>query len=147
MAGKIPTTFAMSCNRPAVFWSSQPSLLSCSPPFHLCPPLLPFFPFFLQFLSLFTLFTFPFSFFLFFPQFSSTFPSPSRTLRFFPALTKPTRLHETPLSAMCPTRHRILRRTRHVVKEDFAWFSAFLGTFKKRVLRKYKQLFFFILGG
>ena len=27
-----------------------------------------------------------------------------------------------------------MRRTRHVVKEDFACFSPFLGTFKKRVL-------------
>ena len=31
MAGKIPTTFAISCNKPAALWASQPSLLSCSP--------------------------------------------------------------------------------------------------------------------
>ena len=30
MAGKIPTTFAISCNRPSALWASQPSLLSCS---------------------------------------------------------------------------------------------------------------------
>ena len=27
---QIPTTFAISCNRPTTLWASQPSLLSCS---------------------------------------------------------------------------------------------------------------------
>ena len=30
MASKIPTMFAISCNRPSALWASQPSLLSCS---------------------------------------------------------------------------------------------------------------------
>ena len=95
-----------------------PPLSSTSPIF---PTLSPIF-------SLFTLFSLPFFFFLFFPHFSSTFPSPSPTFSFFPAfLAKVTRLHVTPLSAMCSTRHRILRRTRHVVKEDFC---LILGIFR-----------------
>ena len=64
------------------------------------------FLFFSQMFSLFSLFPHPFSFFIFFPQFSSNFPSPPLTSRFFQRfLVKATRLHVTPLSAMCPTRH------------------------------------------
>ena len=110
--------------RPSGFPNLPFSLFS---PFHLAPPLLSLFPI----LSPFSLFP---SFFFFFPQFSSNFPSPSPTFRFSSRFwVKATRLHVTPLSTMCSTRHRILRRTRHVVKEDFAGFSAFSGTFKKRV--------------
>ena len=57
MAGKIPTTFATSCNRPSALWASQPSLFSC----------LLISTFVLQF-SLFS---------LFFSNFSSFHPFPS----------------------------------------------------------------------
>ena len=89
---------------------------------------------------IFPLFSLPFSFSLF-PQLSSNFPAVvlhfltlsafSFVFFFFGQSDASPR---NPLSAMCSTRHRILRRTRHVVKEDFACFSAFLGTFKKKVL-------------
>ena len=131
-AGKIPTTFATSCNRPSALWASQPSLLSCS---LLSTFLLRFtslFSFFLQcFLSSpFSLF--PSFFFTFFPQFSSNFPSPPLTSRFFQRfLVKATRLHVTPLSAMCSTRHLPHTGRDTLWKMIFAYFSAFLGTFKK----------------
>ena len=99
------------------------------------PPLsstFPIFPILSPIFSLFTLF-FPSLFFLFFPKFPSTFPSPSPTFRFFQRfLAKATRLHVTPLSAMCPTRHRILRRTRHVVKEDFRLFRCIFRHIQKK---------------
>ena len=127
MAGKIPTTFAISCNRPTALWASQPSLLSCSL-FSTFLFRFSHFPILSPIFTLFTLFALPFFFFSFFPQFSTKFPSPSPTFRFFQLfLAKATRLHVTPLSAMCPTRHRILRRTLHVVKEDFCMF---LGIFR-----------------
>ena len=84
MAGKIPTTFATSCNRPSALWASQPSLFSC--------PLIS--TFVLQF-SLFSSFFLQFFFFSllsllpslllspFFPQFSSFFLSSPLTSRFF----------------------------------------------------------------
>ena len=60
---------------------------------------------------------------LFFALFFHNFPAlslhPLPLFRCFQRfLAKAMRLHVTPLSAMCPTRHR---RTRHVVKEDFCW--------------------------
>ena len=72
MAGKIPTTFATSCNRPSALWASQPSLFSC--------PLIS--TFVLQF-SLFSLFFSNFSSFHSFPSslpfscplFSHNFPA------------------------------------------------------------------------
>ena len=87
-------------------------------PFHLSPPLLSPFSILSPLVPLFT--PFPsslLSFLLFstiFQQFSFTF---LHFPLFLPFLVKETRLH-----AMCSTRHRILRRTRHVVKEDFACF-------------------------
>ena len=65
MAGKIPTTFATSCNRPSALWASQPSLLSCS--------LLS--TFLLRFTSLFSFFLqcFLFSPFSLFPSLFSLF--------------------------------------------------------------------------
>ena len=132
MAGIIPTVFAVSCSRFMALWISQPSLLSFSLVSTFLLRFSPFFPLFLRFSLFSLLFPLPFSFSSFFPQFARIFPSPSPTFRFFSRfLVKATRLHVTPLSAMCPTKHKILRRTRHVVKEDFACFSALLGTFKK----------------
>ena len=72
MAGKIPTTFATSCNRPSALRASQPSLLSCS---LLSTFLLRFtslFSFFLQCFLLFTLFP---SSLLFFSPFFQSFPA------------------------------------------------------------------------
>ena len=70
MAGKIPTTFATSCNRPSALWASQPSLLSCS--------LLS--TFLLRFTSLFSVFS---PIFLLFPPFPPPFPS---LVPFFPTI-------------------------------------------------------------
>ena len=69
MAGKFPTTFAVSSNRPA----AQPFLLSCSLPSSFVlhfPSCFPFFPQFFLF-SPFSLL--PSFFHCFFPQFSSNF--------------------------------------------------------------------------
>ena len=99
MAGKFPTTFCgIVCNRPA----AQPSLLSFFYPF-LFSSLSPFSHF-----SLCSHFSLLPSFFFspFFPQFSSNFHSPPLILRVFHRfLVKATRLHVTPLSAMCFVRH------------------------------------------
>ena len=77
MTGKIPTTFAVSCNRPTALWASQPSLLC-----FLFPSLL---------LKKKVLSTF-----------SNNFPSPPLIFRFFQRfLLQATRLHVTTLSAMC----------------------------------------------
>ena len=133
MAGKIPTTFAISCNRPSALWVSQPSLLSCSllSTFLLRFPSL--FSFFLQ-IFLFSPFSFfPSLFLFFFPQFSSNFPSPPPTSRFFRRfLAKATRLHVTPLLAMCPTRHLHTQGRGALCKRIFACFSAFLGHIQKK---------------
>ena len=107
MAGKIPTTFATSCNRPSALWASQPSLLSSS---LLSTFLLRFtslFSFFLQFFFFSPLSLLP-SLLLspFFPQFSSIFPSSPLTSRFFQHfLVKPTCLSVTSLPTLCPARH------------------------------------------
>ena len=72
-------------------------------------------------------------FFRFFPQFSIIFPSLFHTFRFFQRfLAKATRLHVTPLSAMRSTKHRILRRTRYVVKENFCLFLGILWHIQKK---------------
>ena len=106
MAGKIPTTFATSCNRP---WASGlPNL-----PFSLVlsfPPLSSnslSFLFFSPIFLLFTPFPHPFpSLVPFFPQFSSIFPSSPLTSRFFQCfLVKPTCLSVTSLPTLCPARH------------------------------------------
>ena len=105
MAGKFPTTFAVSSNRPSALWASQPSLLSCSLPSTFVLHFPSCFPFFLQcfLISPFSLLP---SFFPCFPHFSSNFPSPPPIFRFFQRfLVKATRLHVTPLSAMCFVRH------------------------------------------
>ena len=107
MAGKIPTTFATSCNRPSALWASQPSLLSSS-----------FLSTFVLQFSLFSVFFLQFFFFSplsllpslllspFFPQFSSIFPSSPLTSRFFQHfLVKPTCLSVTSLPTLCPVRH------------------------------------------
>ena len=70
MAGKIPTTFATSCNRPSALWASQPSLLSSS--------LLS--TFLLRFTSLFYFFS---PIFLLFTPFPPPFPS---LVPFFPTI-------------------------------------------------------------
>ena len=145
MAGKFPTTFAVSSNRPSALWASQPSLLSCSLPstfvlhFPSCFPVFPQFFLFSPFSLL--------PFFLFF-QFSSNFSSPPPIFSFFQRfLVKATRLHVTPLSAMCFVRHlpHIWRDT--LWKCIFAYFSAFLGTFKKTgsywMKRQKRKLFAF----
>ena len=81
---------------------------ACGPTFpslFFYPFLPPFFPLFLLFSTLFTLFPLPVSFFTFF-QFSRNVPSPPLFFCVFPRfLVKATRLHVTPLPAMCPTRH------------------------------------------
>ena len=116
-------------------------------PFSLFLPFLPFssaslsfFPIFAPFFPSFHTFHSSLFFFFFFRNFR-TFPSPSLILCDFPRfLVKATRLHVSPLPAMCPTRHRIMRPTRHVVKEDFCLFLCILGTFKKRVLLQVKKM-------
>ena len=83
-------------NLPFSLVLSFPPFSSASPPFSLFSPTF----------TLFSLSLFPSLFFHFFPQFSSNFPSPPLTSSFFQRfLVKATRLHVTPLSAMCPTRH------------------------------------------
>ena len=114
-------------NLPFSLVLSFPPFSSASPPFSLflqCFLFSPFFPL-------------PFSFFTFFPQFSSNFPSPPLTSRFFQRfLVKATRLHVTPLSAMCTTRHGILKRTRHVVEEDVCIFLSILKHLPNKQVRK-----------
>ena len=84
--------------------------------------------------SSFHFFPFPslfFSFSTIFQKFSFTSPH----FLICPFVWLKRRVSTSPsLSARCPTTHKILRRTRHVVKEDFACFSTCSGTFKKRVL-------------
>ena len=84
--------------------------------FHIFPSSLPFFPFFSTVYQQFSITSFNFTLFPAF--FGQSDASPC-----------------DPLSAMCTTRHGILKRTRHVLKEDFC---IFLGIFwahsKKRVL-------------
>ena len=84
---------------------------------------------------LFTLFPPPFLFFFpfFFPQFTSNFPSLPSISRFFPAFFGQSDASPCdPLSAMCTTRHGILKRTRHVLKEDFCIFFGIFGHIQKR---------------
>ena len=119
--GKCQALF-QRCLRYRVDFPAFPSLFLSFPPFSSASLLLSHYLSFSLFLSLFFLFS------KIVQQFSFTFSTFHFSSRF---LVKATGLHVTPLSAMCPTRHRILRRTRHVVKEDFACFSAFLGTFNK----------------
>ena len=128
MAGKIPTTFATSCNRPSALWASQPSLLSCSllPPFSSASP--PFSLFFSNVFSFLPFSLFPSLFFTFFPQFSSNFPSPPLTSRFFQRFfgqsdTSPCDPFVSNVPHEAPPTHR----TRHVVKEDFCIFFGIFG--------------------
>ena len=108
MTGKIPTTFATSCNRPSALWASQPSLYLFFSPFHLPPPIhLPF----LFFSPIFLLFhpfpsSLPFSCPLFSHNFPAFFPSSPLTSRFFQHfLVKPTCLSVTSVPTLCPARH------------------------------------------
>ena len=132
MAGKIPTTFATSCNRPSALWASQPSLLSCS----LLSTFLLQFSLFSLFFSNFSSFhpfsLFPSLFFTFFPQFSSNFPSAPPIFHFFQYfLAKATCLSVTPSPTLCTTRHLPHTGRDTLWRMIFAYFSAFLGTFKK----------------
>ena len=102
------------------------------PPFS---SLSPFFPFF--FFPLFSHFYLSFFLKKFFPLIFQHVSFTFSHLPLFPVfLAKATCLHVTPLSAMCPTRHRIMRRTRHVVKEDFDCFSAFSAHSKRVLIRR-----------
>ena len=71
MAGKIPTTFAVSCSRPTALRASQPSLLSFS---SLSTFLLQFFPFSQCFLQFFIFSPFSFLPSFFFPFFFHRLP-------------------------------------------------------------------------
>ena len=72
MAGKIPTTFAISCGRPTALWASQSSLPSYSP-LSSCVLHFSHFPILSPIFHLFTLFPLPFSFSLFFHNFRAIF--------------------------------------------------------------------------
>ena len=114
--------------------ASQPSLLSFS---HLSTFLLQFFPLshFFSFFFLFSPFFHP-PFLFFFPFFHSLPVIFHHFLQFhaFSSFFGQSDASPCdPLSAMCTTRHGILKRTRHVLKEDFCIFLGIFGTFKKTV--------------
>ena len=112
---------------------------------------LPFLTFFSFFFTLFPLF-YPFSLFpclsfSLFPQFSNNFPSPSPIFLFSIVFLPKKTFFPVPFppfsgqsdASLCnflasfvpyeaPPTHRILRRTRHVVKVNLACFLAFSGT-------------------
>ena len=136
MAGKIPTTFATSCNRPSALWASQPSLLSSS---LLSTFLLRFtslFSFFLQFFFFSPFFPLPFSFFHLFSTVFQQFSFSSSNFPFFPVFFGQGDVslcntlanfvhHEAP-----PT-----HRTWHAVEDDFCIFFGIFGHIQKnRVL-------------
>ena len=116
MTDIVPTVFAISCSRPTALCASQPSLLSC---FHLSSFVLHFFqvsPFFLQF-SLFS----PFSLFPSLFLFSHNFQQLSFTYSHFPLF--PTFFGQSDASPCDPLLTEMTgshKRTRHVVKQDFA---------------------------
>ena len=86
MAGKIPTTFGTSCNRPSALWASQPSLLSSSPLSSFVLRFTSLFSFFLLIFLLFTPFPPPFpSLVPFFPTIFQHFSFISSHFPLFPA--------------------------------------------------------------
>ena len=126
MTNIIPTVFATSCSRPTALWASQPSLVSCS---HLSSFVLhcSYFLIISPISPLFTLFPLPF-----FSLFSTVCQQLSFTFSHFPLF--PVFFGQSDAS---PCDHLLTemtgshKRTRLVVKEDFACFSAFLAHSKK----------------
>ena len=121
------------------------SLVLSPPPFVLHFPSC--FPFFLQFF-LFSPFSLLPPFFAFFSTLFQHFSFTSSNFQLFPAFFgQSDRLHVTPVSAMCPTRHLPHTGRDTLWKMMFAYFSAFLGTFKKTgsylVKRQKRKVFAF----
>ena len=132
MAGKIPTTFAVSCSRQAycpLRFPTSPSLFFS--PFLLYPPLPSFFDIFSPILPLFTLFSSSLLLFHFFPQFPVIFLHLLSFSAFSSVFGQSDASPCDPFVTNVPHEAPPTHRTRHVVKEDFACFSAFQAHSKK----------------